>query len=108
MKPVHRLDPGADRDAAPSAAGPLPLIDSPEDEALLRVGPPFPETGVVVDWAGTLIAGFSFGNRACRAELGATLTGHAEVMEPEGDRLIRLQRQIGRHRLESHVVAVFR
>ena len=92
MKPVHRLDPRTDRDAAAPATGPLPLVDSPEDEALLRVDPPFAKTGVVVNRAGTLIAGLSFGDRACRAELGATLAGHAEVMEPEGNRLIGLQR----------------
>ena len=49
MKRVHRLDPGADGDAASSATGPLPLIDSPEDEALLRIDPPFAKTGVVVN-----------------------------------------------------------
>jgi len=49
MKPVHRLDPGADGDAAASATGPLPLIDSPEDQALLRVDPPFAKAGVVVN-----------------------------------------------------------
>jgi hypothetical protein len=30
MKPVHRLDPGANSDTAASATGPLPLIDSPK------------------------------------------------------------------------------
>jgi hypothetical protein len=49
VKSVHRLDPRADSDAAASATGPLPLIDSPEDEALLCVDPPFAKTGVVVN-----------------------------------------------------------
>ena len=90
MKRVHRLDPGADGDAAASAAGPFPLIDPPEDEALLRVDPPFSKTSVVVNRTGTLIAGFASGNRARGAVLGATLTGDAEVMEPKGNRLVRL------------------
>ena len=49
MDPIHRLDPGADRDAAAPTAWPFPLIDSPEDKALLRIYPPVPKTGVVVD-----------------------------------------------------------
>src|SRR5512136_2086115 len=108
MEPVHRLDPRADRDAAAPATGPLPLIHSPQDETLLRVDPPLAKTGIVVNRIGDPVARLSSGNGPCRAVLGTTLTGHTEVMEPERDRLIGLKRQVRRHRLETHVVAVFR
>ena len=57
---------------------------------------------------GDLIARLSLGNGPRRAVLGTALTGHTKVMEPERDRHIRLEGQVRRHRLEAHVVAVFR
>ena len=50
MKPIRRLDPQANSDAAAPATEPLPLIDPPEDKALLRVDPPFAETGIEPGW----------------------------------------------------------
>jgi hypothetical protein len=106
MEPVHRFDPRADSDTATSATGPLPLIDPPEDETLLRVDPPFAETGIVVNRIGDLIARLSLGNGPCGAVPGADLTSHTKVVETKRDGFVRLKGQIGRYRLEAHVVSV--
>ena len=89
MKKVHGFIPGTYRDAAAAAAWPFALIHPPENDAFFGIDPPFAKTGVVVDGVGYLITGLAFRHCAGRAELGATFTGHTEIMGAKGNGFIR-------------------
>src|SRR3972149_347820 len=43
------------------------------------------------------------GNSVSRAIGSTVFTGHAEIVHPKGNRLIRLKRQVGGDQLDSHV-----
>jgi len=108
MEGIHRFGPRTNGDATTATTRPFPLVHPPKDEALFRIDPPLAETGIAVDGVGNQIARLPPGNSACRAILRAALAGHAKLVDTERNRLVGLQWQVGRHRLEAHVVPVFR
>ena len=83
VKPVHGLIPGADRNAAAAAAGPLSLVHAPEDDTLFGIDPPLAKTGIVMNRVGQRFTGLPFGNRPGRAVFGAAFTGHTKIMHTE-------------------------
>ena len=108
VKPIHGFVPGADRNTAPAATGPLFLVHTPEDNALFSIDPPFAKSRIVVHGIGNFLTGFAFGYGPGRAKFGTTFTGHAKIMRAKGNGLVRKQGQICGDGFEAHIVAVFR
>ena len=89
MKRYERPVPGADRDA-PATACPFLLVGCPEGYAPLSIIVPFSESRVVVytEW---LIRRWPERDSISRAVDGAVFTGHTEIVDTEGNRLIHLK-----------------
>ena len=108
VEPVHGLVPGADRNAAAAAAGPLSFVHAPENNALFGIDPPLAKTGIMMNRIGKLLTGFALGYRSGRTVFGAAFTGHTKFVGAKGYGFIRKQRQFRCNRLQAHIIAIFR
>ena len=90
MKKIEWLVPGTYRDAPAAAGIPLPLIDRPEGQAAIGLHKPFLNAAIIEDRVGRFLRGWPERNGIGRTVLRAILTGHAELVNTEGDRLIHL------------------
>ncbi len=84
-----RLIPGTDRDTPSTTASPFFLVAAPESQALFGVSVPFSETGVIV-YAWRQIRGRTGRNGISRAVGSTVFTGHAKLVDTEGDWLVHL------------------
>ncbi len=89
VKGDEGLVPGADRDASATAC-PFLLVDCPEGYAPLSIIVPFSEPRVVVytEW---LIRRWAERDSISRAVDSAVFTGHTELVDTEGNRLVHLK-----------------